>query len=39
MEKLYRYVDARGVTAKLDELIKKPIYSVGKDALQKYETE
>ena len=22
MEKLYRYVDARGVTAKLDELIK-----------------
>ena len=34
-----RYVDAKKVTSQLDELIKKPIYSIGKSALQKYETE
>jgi len=34
----YRYVDAQAVTEKLDELIQKPIYSVGKAALKKYET-
>ena len=39
MEKLYRYVDAQTVTRELDELIKKPIYSVSKSALQKYESE
>lgn len=35
----YRYVDAKGVTAQLDALIRKPISSVGKDALQAYKTE
>ncbi len=35
----YRYVDAKSVTAQLDELIRKPISSVGKQALQAYETE
>jgi glutamate-1-semialdehyde 2,1-aminomutase len=35
----YRYVDAKGVTAQLDELIRKPISSVGKEALQAYEAE
>jgi glutamate-1-semialdehyde 2,1-aminomutase len=39
MEKAYRYVDAQAVTSKLDELIKKPVYSIGRDALQKYEDE
>lgn len=37
--KPYRYVDAQKVTKQLDELIKKPIYSIGKAALQKYEDE
>jgi len=35
----YRYVDAQTVTEKLDELIQKPICSVGKSALKKYETD
>ena len=39
MEKAYRYVDSKAVTAKLDELIKKPVYSIGRDALQKYEND
>lgn len=39
MEPRYRYVDAKTVTAKLDELIERPICSIGKEALQKYETE
>lgn len=39
MEPRYRYVDAKKVTLELDELIKKPIYSIGKEALKKYEDE
>ncbi len=39
MKPRYRYVDAKAVTAKLDELIQKPIYSIGKAALKKYEAE
>lgn len=39
METPYRYVDAKAVTARLDELIKKPVYSIRKEALQKYEDE
>ncbi len=39
VETRYKYVDAKAVTEKLDELIKKPIYSIGRDALQKYEKE
>lgn len=39
MKASYRYVDAGAVTKKLDALIQKPIYSIGKAALQKYETE
>ena len=39
MKPNYRYVDAKKVTAQLDELIKKPICSIGKQALEKYETE
>lgn len=39
MEPRYRYVDTKTVTKKLDELIKKPIYSIGKAALEKYEKE
>ena len=39
MKKAYRYVDSQAVTTKLDELIKKPVYSIGKDALKKYEDE
>ncbi len=35
----YRYVEVDTVTAKLDELIKKPIYGVGKKALLEYEEE
>ena len=33
------YLDAAEVTKQLDELIKKPIYSVMPDALKKYEEE
>ncbi len=33
------YLDAAAITAQLDELIKKPIYTIKKDELQKYETE
>ncbi len=39
MQPRYRYVDAKAVTKKLDELIKKPIYGIGKAALEKYEKE
>lgn len=39
MEIPYRYVDAAAVTAKLDNLIRKPIYSVNRTALKKYESE
>ncbi len=39
METPYRYVDAKAVTSRLDELIRKPIHSVGKEALRKYEEE
>ena len=39
MNPRYRYVDAKKVTETLDKLIQMPIYSVGKTALQKYETE
>ncbi len=39
MKPNYRYVDAKKVTERLDALIKLPIYSIGADALQKYETE
>ena len=39
MKPNYRYVDAKKVTAQLDELIKQPICSINKEALQKYETE
>ncbi len=33
------YLDAAAITAQLDELIKKPIYTVKKEALKEYETE
>ncbi len=33
------YLDAAAVTAQLDALIKKPIYTIKKDALKEYETE
>jgi glutamate-1-semialdehyde 2,1-aminomutase len=36
---LSRYVDARGVTKKLDALIKGPIYSISREALAEYERE
>lgn len=36
---LKRYVDAKAVTEKLDELIKLPIYSITDEALAKYESE
>jgi glutamate-1-semialdehyde 2,1-aminomutase len=36
---LKRYVDAKAITKKLDELIKLPIYSVSEQALREYETE
>ena len=39
MEPRYRYVDAQAVIRQLNELIEKPIYSIGKQALQKYEAE
>lgn len=39
MKPRYRYVDAKAVTDKLDALIKKPVCSIGKQALQKYETD
>ena len=39
MKENFRYVDAQKVTGQLDELIKKPIYSIGREALQKYESE
>lgn len=39
MQPRYRYVDAKAVTQKLDELIKKPIYGISKAALEKYEKE
>lgn len=39
MEPSYRYVDAAQVTKKLDELIKLPMYGIGKAALEKYERE
>lgn len=39
MDTPYRYVDAGAVTARLDELIKKPIYTLNKEVLKKYEDE
>ena len=36
---LNRYVDARAVTEKLDELIKLPVYSISDEALARYESE
>lgn len=39
MKPRYRYVDAKTVTKKLDALIRQPIYSIGRDALRRYETE
>ena len=34
-----QYLDAAAVTKQLDELIKKPVYSIRKDKLREYETE
>ncbi|HPX92806.1 MAG TPA: aminotransferase class III-fold pyridoxal phosphate-dependent enzyme [Bacillota bacterium] len=34
---LHRYPDARSVTAKLDELIRLPVYSISDQALENYE--
>ena len=34
-----QYLDAADVTKQLDELIKKPVYSIRKDKLKEYETE
>ena len=34
-----QYLDAAAVTKQLDELIKKPVYSIRKDKLKEYETE
>ena len=34
-----KYLDAEAVTAQLDELIRKPLYGIMPDALQKYEEE
>lgn len=39
MKPRYRYVNAKAVTEKLDELIRKPVCSIGKEALQNYETD
>ncbi len=39
MEPRYRYVDAKAVSASLDALIKQPIHTIGKEALQRYETD
>ena len=36
---LQRYPDARAVTARLDDLIKQPVYSISDQALKRYETE
>ncbi|MFA5585384.1 MAG: aminotransferase class III-fold pyridoxal phosphate-dependent enzyme [Saccharofermentanales bacterium] len=36
---LNRYPDAAAVTAKLDELIRLPVYSLSDEALRRYETE
>lgn len=36
MKTSYRYVDAKKVTAQLDDLIKKPIHGIGKEALARY---
>ena len=33
------YLDAKEVTHQLDELIKKPVYSIDPDELAKYEME
>lgn len=37
MQPPYRYVDAQAVVRALDALIKKPVYSVGSTAMQRYE--
>ena len=34
-----QYLDAADVTKQLDELIKKPVYSIRKDKLKEYEEE
>ena len=34
-----QYLDAADVTRQLDELIKKPVYSIRKDKLKEYEEE
>lgn len=39
MQTPYRYLDAKAITKSLDELIKKPMYSIGRDAMKKYEDE
>ncbi|MDR0718110.1 MAG: aminotransferase class III-fold pyridoxal phosphate-dependent enzyme [Treponema sp.] len=36
---LSRYVDAKSVTKKLDDLIKQPVYSINDEALKRYESE
>ena len=36
---LNRYPDAGAVTAKLDELIRQPVYSISDEALERYERE
>jgi glutamate-1-semialdehyde 2,1-aminomutase len=36
---LSRYVDAAGVTKKLDDLIKQPIHSISDEVLRRYESE
>jgi glutamate-1-semialdehyde 2,1-aminomutase len=36
---LSRYVDAKTVTMKLDELIKMPVYSISDESLQRYTSE
>jgi glutamate-1-semialdehyde 2,1-aminomutase len=36
---LSRYVDAKSVTKKLDDLIKQPIHSISDEALKRYESE
>jgi glutamate-1-semialdehyde 2,1-aminomutase len=36
---LARYVDAKGVTKKLDDLIKQPVHSISDEALKRYESE
>jgi glutamate-1-semialdehyde 2,1-aminomutase len=39
METLYRYVNSKAVTQKLDALIKQPVYGLKKAALAAYESE